>query len=494
MTKGAPPPPHPLMTLHIMNTFEARFNMANRIALLSSARAEARGSLFVWVKLSLLLMLIGAARAFAADRPNIVFLLTDDMRWDAMACAGNTIVQTPNLDRLAAEGVRFTNMFCTTSICATSRASFLTGQYAARHGISDFNRPLTSAAFAHSILPMLREAGYYTGFVGKWGLGGELPEEGFDHWAGYSGQGRYFEKDDPTHLTDKHTAGARQFIRTRAADKPFLLCVSYKAPHAQDQAKQQFQPAHRFRELYESITIPTPATATQEAFERLPECLKPSEGRIRWQRRFATPEMFQASVKDYYRLITGVDESTGHIIDALSEAGALENTVIIFTSDNGFYLGEHGLAGKWFMHEESIRLPLIVRDPRGARQSGTTRDAIALNIDIAPTIIQLAGGTPPKGMQGRSLTPLLAGSAPQWRDDFFYEHHYGHHGRIPKTEGVRTTDWKYVRYIETDPLVEELFDLQNDPGELNNLASDEAHQSRLETMRSRWRSLAEAAG
>lgn len=424
------------------------------------------------------------------ERLNIIFYLTDDMRWDAMGCAGNPIIQTPNLDKLAGQGVRFTNMFCTTSICATSRASFLTGQYARRHQINDFGTTLSPEAFADTFPAVLRRQGYHTAFVGKWGLGGELPKTEYDFWAGYSGQGKYFEKGDPEHLTSKLTKEALRFLKSAPKDKPFLLCVSSKAPHCQDRAKPQFQPDPRYDKLYKDVTIPMPVTATEEAFDALPEFLKTSEGRIRWHRRFATPEMYQASVKGYYRLITGVDHSLGQIVEQLKASGQFDRTIIIFTSDNGFFLGEHGLAGKWYMQEESIRLPLIIRHPKLPK---ALANGMALTIDIAPTIMELAGAKIPAGVQGKNLVPLLKDGKAPLRTEWFYEHHYGHKGRIPRSEGVRTDRWKYVRYIDPQPPVEQLFDLQNDPHEQNDLASDSAHAKKLEEMRAQWRRLAATA-
>jgi len=443
------------------------------------------------VTLTLVVSGIFSTAAMAkTERLNIIFYLTDDQRWDAMGCAGNPIIQTPNLDKLAGQGVRFTNMFCTTSICATSRASFLTGQYARRHQINDFATPLPAKALAETFPAVVRRAGYHTAFVGKWGLGGELPKTEYDFWAGYSGQGKYFEKDDPEHLTSKLTKEALRFLKSTPKDKPFLLCISSKAPHCQDRAKPQFQPDPRYDELYKDVTIPVPATATEEAFNALPEFLKTSEGRIRWHRRFATPEMYQASVKGYYRLITGVDHSLGQIVEQLKASGQFDRTIIIFTSDNGFFLGEHGLAGKWYMHEESIRLPLIIRHPQLPK---ALAEGMALTIDIAPTIMELAGAKIPAGVQGKSLVPLLKDGKAPLRTEWFYEHHYGHKGRIPRSEGVQADRWKYVRYIDPQPPVEQLFDLQNDPHELKDLALDSAHAKKLEEMRARWRRLAAAA-
>jgi arylsulfatase A-like enzyme len=440
--------------------------------------------------LALMLLACGASRGAppAVDRPNILFLLTDDQRWDAMGCAGNPIIETPNLDRLAREGVRFTNMFCTTSICAVSRASFLTGEYASRHGVRDFATPLSADAFAETFPALLRKNGYFTGFVGKWGLGGRLPKKAFDVFDGFPGQGKYFDANGGEHLTTRLGRKAVAFVRNVPADRPFLLCFYTKAPHVQDTDPRQFIPDPRFKPLYADVTIPSPPAATPEDFAALPPFLQTSEGRTRWKRRFATPAMYQSMVKDYYRLVTGLDAALGNVLAAIAERGLADRTVVICSSDNGFFLGEHGLAGKWFMYEESIRLPLIIRDPRAASEDrGRTVDAMTLNIDVAPTILDLAGVPAPKRMQGASLVPWLSGKSPTWRDEWFYAHHFGYAGRIPPSEGVRTQRWKYVRYLDSDPLVEQLFDVKEDPHEQHDLAADPAHRDTLERLRAKWR-------
>ncbi|MBN1488386.1 MAG: sulfatase [Phycisphaerae bacterium] len=426
----------------------------------------------------------------ASSQPNIVFLLTDDMRWDAMGCAGMANLRTPNLDRLAGEGVRFANMFCTTSICAVSRASFLTGQWASRHGVQDFATPLSAEAFAETFPALLRRGGYRTAFVGKWGLGDPLPTKEFDYWDGFPGQGKYFEKEGAEHLTRIIERKALEFVKTCEADRPFLLCLSTKAPHVQDSHPKQFLPDPMYDALYADVTFPPPVTANEQAFKALPDFVQNSEGRTRWQRRFATPEQYQESVRNYHRLIAGVDRLVGRLREALDAAGLADNTVILFTSDNGFFLGEHGLAGKWLMHEESIRLPLIVCDPRVSRpRRGRVEARMVLVPDVAPTICELAGVMVPIRMQGKSLVPLVAGRDIPWRGEWFYEHHYSHGGRIPQTEGVRTERWKYIRYIEHDPPVEELYDLVNDSVEQRNFAENPEHASTLEQLRERWRVL-----
>lgn len=430
-----------------------------------------------------------AAEGAGKGRPNIVFLLTDDQRWDALGCMGNAIIQTPNLDRLAAEGTLFTNTFCTTSICATSRASFLTGQYARRHGVHDFRTPLSAEAFAETFPALLRKHGYHTGFVGKWGIGGELPVKAFDLWDGFAGQGRYFGKGHEGHLTQHLGGRAVEFLRSAPAGRPFLLCMSFKAAHVQDGDPHPFQPDPAYDDLYRTVEVPVPVTATPAAFGRLPPFLRTSEGRVRWNGRFANPQMHQDSVKKYFRLVTGIDHVVGRLMATLRERGVADNTVIVFTSDNGFFLGERGLAGKWFMYEESIRLPLLIHDPRVPEaMRGQRVEPMTLSIDVAPTILELAGVDVPVRMQGRSLVPFVRGQSPAWRTEWFYEHLFTHR-RIARSEGVRTERYKYVRYLDEEPPYEQLFDLRRDPGEQVNLAAEADHADVLGRLRERWKVL-----
>ncbi len=434
--------------------------------------------------------------------PNLLILMTDDQRWDTVGFMGNRMIRTPHLDRLAAEGVVFENHFVTTSICSISRATFYTGQWARRHGIQDFARPLSPEALAKTYFARLRRAGYRVGFVGKWGLGGALPAEAFDYFTGYPGQGRYFEPEDPerVHLTRRLGDQALAFLSATPADQPFCLTVAFKAPHVQDNSPDPFQPDPRYDELYGEVVIPAPKTAAAAYFEALPEFLRVSEGRVRWGQRFSSPEHFQDSVRKYYRLITGVDDVVGELVQALEARGVAGRTVIVFTSDNGFFLAERGLAGKWLMYEESIRTPMMIHDPRlAAEHRGRRLRVMTLNVDLAPTLLDLAGLATPGAMQGRSLAPLMTGEAPaDWRTEWFYEHLFARPGApgiapIPQTEGVRTERWKYIRYIEQEPPYEELFDLVQDPLEERNLAGEAAYADQLKAMRERWKRLREAA-
>jgi arylsulfatase A-like enzyme len=442
--------------------------------------------------MSLLLSLIASASLTCAAEPplNVIFLLADDQRWDTLGVYGNPIVQTPELDQLAHEGVRFEHMFVTTSLCVTSRASFITGQYARRHRIWDFETELSPEQLADSYLGRMKAAGYHLGFIGKYGVG-DPPKDYFDYDRTFPGQGRFIlaVAGETRHLTSVMADQAVEFVRTAPAGRPFCLSVSFKAAHVQDSydiTDEPFPYDPALSDLYEDVEIEPPVSARPEFFARLPRILQDSEARLRWAVRFWGPTRHQESVKGYYRLVTGIDRAVGRIRKALEEQGLSDNTAIIYTGDNGVFLGEYGLAGKWTPHEPSIRVPLLVHDPRlPARARGISRSQMALNIDIAPTLLELAGLEPSASMQGRSLMPLVRGKSTEWRTGFFYEHVF-EHPRIPKTEGVRTEGWKYIRYVETEPALEELYDLRRDPQELENLVGREEWTPVLDRLRQAW--------
>ncbi len=435
-----------------------------------------------------------------AKKPNFVFILVDDWRWNVLGCMGDPVVQTPHIDRLAARGVLFRNAFVTTSICAVSRASILTGQWQRRHGIDDFAKGLNGDKWAQTYAALLRAAGYRTGFIGKFGVGSaaevKAKANAFDFWRGLPGQaGKVFiDKDDPkrTHKTAVFGDQALEFLQGCRPDTPFCLSISFNAVHARDGEPREYEPDPRDEKLYADIKMPVPKLATAEAFARLPEFVQKSEARRRWQRRFATPQMFQDTLRDYYRLATGVDREVGRIVKALDDLKLADNTVIIFFGDNGYFLGDRGLADKWFMYEESIRVPCIVCDPRlPAERRGSKQDSLVLNVDLAPTIVDMTGLPIPKGMQGRSLVPLLrqAKAPADWRTEFFYEHHTNPK-IIPPSEGVRTERWAYIRWIKAEPVVEELYDLANDPLEERNLVRDPAQARVLAELRDKWQTWA----
>lgn len=437
-------------------------------------------------------MATGSAAKADGKRPNIIFLLSDDQRWDALGCMGNPIIKTPSIDRLASNGTLFRNSYVTTPICCTSRASFLTGQYACRHGIDDFFTDFTPEVLNTTYPMIMRDNGYYTGFVGKYGVGNKpetMPEDRFDAWYGFPGWGTYEQTDEDgnyRHLTRIMGDQCLDFLENAPDDKPFNLSVSFKAPHVQDEDERQFIPDPAYDDLYADIDIPVAETADDKYFKAMPEFLRTSEARVRWKMRFPTPEKHQRSVKNYYRLITGIDVVVGDMMKKLDELGIADNTVIVYMSDNGFYLGEHGFAGKWFGHEESIRVPLIIHDPRTAKcYQGRELDEMALNIDIAPTILSLAGINVPDTMQGKNLMPLVQGDSVDWRHDFLFEHHFDSHPLIAKSEGVVGEQYKYLKYYELNPSYEELYDTVNDPLEKNNLAHDLRYMDVITRLRAR---------
>lgn len=436
------------------------------------------------------LLCFAPAVAAEPNRLNIVLLCTDDQRWDTLGCTGNKIVQTPHIDALAREGLVFDNCFVTTSICSISRASLFTGQYARRHGIADFAKPLTDEQLANSYPGKLKAAGYRMGFVGKWGVGNKSPRDLYDYWGGFGGQGRYFEPGDDEHINRKMARQAVEFLSGCSSEQSFCLQVSFKAVHAQDGEKWEYPTEQSLRDLYKDVHIPPPPTATEQHHAALPPMLRDSEGHRRWKPRFSTPELYQSTVKDYYRLITGVDRVVGEVIQTLRDKELFDNTLIIFTGDNGYYLGDFGLADKWFMHEPSIRLPLVIYDPRlPADKRNRHITDWALNIDIAPTILGAAQITPPATMQGLDLLAASNAQKLAERREFYYEHPFKHPG-IPFTEGVRGERFKYARYEQKDVVVEQLFDLVADPLEEHDLAAQPEQRETLNKLRARladWR-------
>jgi arylsulfatase A-like enzyme len=437
------------------------------------------------------------AQQKTAVKPNIIFILTDDHRWDALGVAGNKIIQTPNLDELANKGLYFKNSYVTTSICCVSRASLLTGQYESRHKINDFKTDLTPAALQKTYPILLKEAGYKIGFVGKYGVGLNHPAEQFDYWScSKKEQPPYIYLDKQgkkVHNTDSVGHDVEIFLDKFAKQGPFCLSVGFKAPHELDGKPPTYPTQERFDKLYQNITIPEPETADPKYWNSFPDFFRTDQNvaRDRWIPLFSTPERYQQTVKSYYRLVTGVDEVVGKMVAQLKKLGIEKNTIIIFMGDNGFYLGEHGLEGKWYGHEESIRVPLIVYDPRlPANKNGKQVTKIALNIDVAPTILSLAHATVPSSMQGQNLFDLIDGKIPE-RKDFFYEHTYSKSPKIPNVEGVVTKDFKYMKYIEHN--YEELFNIAVDPKEKVNLAMDPKYSAKLKELRAVYEAKKKAA-
>lgn len=433
-------------------------------------------------------------------RPNIVFILIDDLRWDELDIAGHPFIKTPNIDRIGKEGALFRNAFMTTPLCSPSRASFLTGQYAHTHGITD-NVDRSAASHRLVTFPrLLHESGYATAFIGKWHMGNDdKPRPGFDRWVSFKGQGTYhnppINEDGKSvqpagYITDILNNYAVEFIRQRH-HKPFLLYLAHKAIHPEvtqnddgsvDLSKSElFIPAERHQNLYAGQPIP-----------HRPNYGRAPEGKPALQRQIGNlPPLGAATatrdetILGRQRTIAAIEEGVGEILKALKETGQLDNTVIVFTSDNGYFYGEHGLSvERRLAYEESIRMPLLVRYPKTIK-AGTARDELALNIDLAPTLLELAGVAAPHTMQGRSLVPLLQGKRMVWRNSFLIEYYTD--TVFPRVlqmgyKAVRNARWKYIHYLELNGM-DELYDLQTDPYEMKNLITQPGAAKALTAMK-----------
>ena len=434
------------------------------------------------------LLVINAMAIGQEKRPNIIFILTDDQRWDALGVVGNSIIQTPEMDALARTGTNFKNAFSTTPICAASRASILTGLYERTHGYT-FQKPRLKQPYADIIYPkLLKENGYHVGFFGKLGVVIDADKQYFDQSDFYDRGGSpdrrgYFYKKigkDTVHLTRYTGHQAQEFIKNAPVDKPFCLSLSFSAPHGHDNAAEQYFWQDKSADLYKNIQIPEPLLGDDEYFNRLPKEVKEGFNRVRWKWRFDTPEKYQQMVKGYYRMITEIDNEIGQIRKQLKQKGIDDNTIIIVMGDNGYFLGDRQLADKWLMYDVSIRIPLIIYDPRVKKSSSV--DQMVLNIDITKTMMDMAGVTAPKNYQGKSLTPLLVNNKAHLNRNAILIEHLWDNPDIPSSEAMRTERWKYFRYrLINAP--EELYDLKNDPMEKNNLASDEKYAKVIAQLR-----------
>lgn len=469
------------------------------------------------VVVALGLLLLQPRRCKAADAPparppNILYIMSDDHAAHALSCYGSVVNQTPNLDRIAKEGMRLDRCFVTNSICTPSRATILTGKYSHMNGVPVFNHIDGSQP---NVAKDLRAAGYYTGMIGKWHLGSE--PTGFDYWEILPGQGVYF---DPAFLdangrrvikgyaTDVITDLAIDFLKNRPKDKPFFLMCHHKAPH------RPWDPDEKHKAMFAGKTIPEPATlrddyATrtdalhenkQRVFDDLnrrdlkltpPEDLKGPE-RQKWlntkpkeveievngaKKVLRGEELnrwkYQRYMQDYLACIQSVDDNVGRLLDWLDQNGLRENTVVIYSSDQGFFLGDHGLFDKRFMYEASLKMPFIVRWP-GVIKPGSVSDAMATNCDFAPTFLGIAGQPTPPDMQGRSLVPILKGEHPaDWPTSMYYRYYHdpGDHNTRAHY-GVRTETHKLIYFWKKHQW--EMYDLRNDPNELHNLYNDPA--------------------
>ena len=429
--------------------------------------------------------------AAAAEKPNILFIFSDDHAEQAISAYGSKVNKTPNIDRLASGGARFTNSFVTNSICTPSRATLLTGQYSHLNGVPVFNR---FDGTRDSVAKHMQAGGYHTGVIGKWHLGSD--PTGFDRWIVLPGQGEYWNPSFliPNHkLTIKgHTTDITgdlgiEWIETRPKDKPFFLMLHQKAPH------RNWQPDERNKALFKDKTFPEPETLFDDYATRpaaLPENkqtiardlgksdlkLAPPAGRegrelIRWK--------YQRYMQDYLACVQGVDDNVGKVLDYLDKTGLAKNTIVIYSADNGWYLGELGLYDKRFMYEPGLRVPLLARGP--GIKAGITPAQFVANIDLAPTFLDLVGLPIPASMQGRSLAPLLRGESPtDWRKTVYYRYYHspGHHNTAAHY-GVRSATHKLIYYWDKDAY--ELFDLTKDPTEQHNLlfSADDANQPEI---------------
>lgn len=424
-----------------------------------------------------------------AQKPNIVFILSDDHRSDQLSCAGHPIVKTPNIDQLAAAGVRFTNMFVTTSICAASRATIFTGMYERGHRYTFGTKPLSQELVDASYPVQLSRAGYLTGFVGKFGV--KIEGDAKTMWDYYRPLNRtpYFKKQpdgSKRHATQLIGDKAVQFLQQQSNDKPFCLSISFNAPHAEDADKENHYPVPKIvNGMYDDVKIPIAKLSDPKVFNSQPEFLRNSLNRTRYFWRWDTAEKYAKNMRGYWGMISGVDHVVGRVRAKIDELGFAKNTIIIFTGDNGYYLGQRGFAGKWSHYEESLRVPLVVYDPR-VKQSKQVRSEFVLNVDLAATMLGFAGVDIPECYQGRRLNPLVADrEVTNWRTDFFCEHLMNAPKRIPKWEGVRGSQWTYARYTEQQPVYEFLHNLVEDPNQLTNYATDPQFKNQLSAMRQR---------
>lgn len=460
---------------------------------ITSRRSFLRGAV-VGTTATLTAKACGNKKELSTNQPNIVFFLVDDQRNDTLGCAGHPIIQTPVIDSLAKKGCRFSNAFVTTSICAASRASILSGLYERTHGYTFKTLPLQEKYLLQSYPVVLQNNGYRTGFIGKLGVKseGNFLENLFDYFQPLRRNPYFHQLPDGSkrHATDLAADHAIEFIRNNQADMPFCLSVSFNAPHAEDSDKENHYPwPPSTNGMYEDITIPSPQLSEPSIFKSMPKFLQKSMNRDRYFWRWDTAEKYQKNMKAYFRMITGIDFAIGRVIKELEQLNLTQNTVIIYAADNGYYMGNRGFAGKWSHYEESLRIPLIVYDPRiPPSRSGSVEKSIALNIDLPSLIVDLAGIKVPPSYQGRSLKPLIYGINRNWRKDFFCEHLMNHE-EIPKWEGVHGKRFVYARYFEQQPVYEFLHDLEVDPNELINFAENNQYHKTLKQMRQRCNEL-----
>ena len=446
--------------------------------------------------------LSSSAVAQGQPPPNIVFMMSDDHAAHAISAYGSKINRTPNIDRIAQQGARFDNCFVTNSICTPSRGCILTGQYSHLNGVKTLNDAIDPKK-TH-VGHLLRDAGYQTGMIGKWHL--QTEPQGFDHWTILPGQGDYY---NPVFITkdgrQKHEGYCTDligdlsldFLQKRDKSKPFFLMSHHKAPH------RNWQPGPKYKDFLNDRDIPEPDNLYEDAAKRSQAAqratLRVGEDTTFSDLKVTVPEglkgrelrkwAYQLYIKDYLRCVQSVDDNVGRMLDYLDAEGLKDNTLVIYTSDQGFFLGDHGWFDKRFMLEESLRMPFLARFPKLIKPGSVNRDML-LNLDFAPTFLDVAGQKAPEWMQGRSATPLMAGKAPRdWRKSMYYRYwmHLGGGHTVTAHYGVRTHTHKLIYYYgqglgasgaskENTPPEWELFDLKKDPREMRNVYGDPAYR------------------
>lgn len=430
------------------------------------------------------------------ERPNVIFFMTDDQRMDSMGCAGNSYLLTPNMDRIAEEGARFTNAFVTNSLCGPSRATCLTGMYSHNTGVR-VNEG-TFPAGQVTIFERARNDGYRTAFVGKWHNKRWGRDRDFDYYFGFRGQGQYHdplirenqgpEKRYNGWVEDVLADKTIDFIKSAArGDAPFLVCHWFKTPH------QECLPAERHKNLFSDISFPKPATFNTD-YKGKPKAVKEADLKIGGTGPTSYVSDWDEFMRNYHRVLVGVDENVGRILNTLDNLEIAGKTLVIFTSDNGYFLGEHGFFDKRLMYEPSIRIPLLIRYPNQIA-AGQTIEELTLNIDFAPTILDYVGLPIPKEADGKSLRPLLQHQPILWRKDFLYEYYaYPDWHNVKPHKGVRTKRWKYIEYYDFPRHEFELYDLENDPGETVNLVDDARYEKTVSQLKRRLIELRVEAG
>jgi N-acetylglucosamine-6-sulfatase len=438
-----------------------------------------------------LLLLWSVNVTFAQTKPNIIFILIDDLRWDGLSATGHPYAKTPNIDRIAHEGAIFRNAFVTTPLCSPSRATFLSGQYVHKHQIIGNEKPQVFNPLSHELKTwpqQLQKVGYETAYIGKLHMGNDdTPRAGFDHWVSFKGQGRYDNPqfnvngeriDRQGYMTDLLNEYALDYLKKKR-DKPFALIFAHKAVHG------PFIPAARHNDLYAGATLPTTPNKQDDysgkPMLKLPEPPRPNANPNRPANNPNPPQrpIHLAQMQQ----LAAVDEGIGQLLKALADSQQLDNTLIIFTSDNGYFWGEHRLGDKRAAYEESLRIPFLVRYPKLVK-AGTKFEQTITNADLAPTLIEFTKAPKLATMHGRSWLPLLSGKTKGWRETVLLE--YFHETNFPRIRGwqaVRTPEWKYIHYTELEGM-DELYDLRADRYEMNNLINDPKHAAKLKALQS----------